>query len=401
MESSNNKIDNLIIVVISLVLIVCFLTLNNFNSSYPTEEHKSVTTYLKSNKFDIDNEIKKYEKEYEVVSVNKINNTLTNIVFYNQSGNLDSIVLENESGNILTLDDLIKKDSKDLFFEKVNELLQLKYASFIVDGINTFPGTIVYEFKNNELIIYYKNFVFNPAYNKDVFLHVNYNEIDEFLTFKHRLDDEYENEDGFKYDPNKTTVAISFDDGPNGAKTQRVLKVLENNKMCATFFMVGNKMYNQRDTLNQVLLTHSEIGSHSYSHINMKRVKFNKVVEELNKTNDIFKDITGQEFTLVRPPYGAYTDDIIKNFNQSFILWNVDTNDWRYKDVDYLVDHILTHIEDGNIILMHDTYETSVQTVEKVLPILYAKDIQVVSVSKLAELRNVNLESGKAYHYFK
>ena len=400
-SSKNNQIDNAIIVVISFFLIITFLSFNKFDYNYEKEETETISNYLKQNKFDIKKEVEKYKKEYNVVNVNNINNTLTSILFYDKSNNLESINIENKTGNIIDDNNMFKKDTKEFVDAKINELLALKYAQFIVDGINNFPGNTIYEFKDNELVLYFKNYIFNPTYDKDITLHVNYNEIYEYLNFKHRLDDEYENEDGFKYDPNKTTVAISFDDGPNGNNTFRVLKALEDNKMCASFFMVGNRMYNQRDTLNRVLLTHSEIGSHTYSHINMKRVKAGKTKEEIDKTFNIYKDITGQDLTLLRPPYGAYTDDIIKDYNYSFILWNVDTNDWRYKDVDYLVNHILTHIEDGNIILMHDTYETSVQTVERVLPILYSKGIQVVSISKLAELKGISLEKGKAYHYMK
>ncbi len=398
----SSRVDNIIILIISIVLISIFFIFNKDSIlKFFQDSNNKSSYYFKTAKFDIDKEIKQYKKKYNVINVNQVNNGLTCLLMTDDSNKLSSVIIDNNNGDIIDPKDMFKKDTIEEVNAKIYELLSLKYASFIVDGIKNFPGDTIYEFKNNELIIYYKNYVFSPAYNKDIVLHVNYNEIKDYLDFKHRLDEEYENEDGFKYDPKKTTVAISFDDGPNSYRTKKILKALEDNKMCATFFMVGNKMNNQKDTINSVLLTHSEIGSHSYSHINMKRVKLDKVIDEFNWTNNIYKGITGMDLTLARPPYGAYTDDIIKDFNYSFILWNVDTNDWRYKDVDYLVDHILTHIEDGNIILMHDSYDTSVEAVLRVLPILYSKDIQVVSVSKLAELKGITLEKGKAYNYIK
>ena len=395
----NSKVDNLVIWIISILLILLFFGFNKDNLGSLLK--KSDNNIVISKNFDINQEIDNYRKYYSVLSVNKINNNLTNILYIDSEDKMSSVIIDNKTGDHKDYLDMFKDNSLNLLNDKIHELLSLKYARFVVEGIENFPGDEIYEFKNNELIVYYKNYIFNPNYTEDVLLHVNYNEIDDYLNFKHRLDREYENENGFNLDPSKPTVAISFDDGPNGDKTTRILKTLEDNKMSATFFMVGYKMIKQSDIMRQVLGTHSEIGSHTYNHINMKRVSIDKVTEELRRNNEIYKEITGLDFKLVRPPYGAYTEDIIKNYQNSFVLWNVDTNDWRYKDVNYLIDHILTHADDGSIILMHDSYETSVETVEKVLPVLYSRGIQVVSVSRLAELKNISLEPGKAYNYLK
>lgn len=399
-SSTKNKSDFLLITFISLLLIFVFFICNKTNIIKLTDTPSSISEPVKR-KRNINSIIKDYQKEYSFVEVNKINNKLTSILVKDDSNNLKSFIYENDTGKEIELKDMFKKNCYEEFVKKSFELLSLKYASFIVSGIKEFPGDITYQFKNNEVIIYYKNYVFNPSYNGDIVLHVNYNEIDDYLNFKHVKDDIYTNENGFNYDPKKPTVAISFDDGPNGENTIQILKALEDNKMCATFFMVGNKMNKQKHILKAVTATHSEIGSHTYSHINMKRVDMEKVKQELTLTDETFKNIMGFDIKLVRPPYGAYTDDIIKDFPYSFILWNSDTDDWKYKDVEYIVNYILEHAHDGNIILMHDSYETSVEAVKIALPRLYARGIQVVSVSKLAELKNIDLAPGTAYRYIK
>ena len=393
-------IEKVLIVFISLALVLGFYFLNqpNFKKLYLNDKE---ITIIPSKKKTMDEVIKDYEKNYSKVDTSIINNKLTSILVTDDQGNIQSFVYNSDNATIVDIKDLFKKNTYDLFINKVFDLLSLKYATFVVDGIKDFPGDIIYYFKNNEVVVYFKNYVFSPSYNEDITLHVNYNEIDEYLNFKHVLDKEYKNENGFDYDSNKPTIAISFDDGPNNQNTMQILKVLEDYKMCATFFMVGNKMYNQEKILKSVLATHSEIGSHTYSHINMKRVSKDKVKSELDLTSRIYKDITGLDIKLVRPPYGAYTDDIIKNYNYSFILWNADTDDWKYKDTQRIVDYVLNNANDGNIILMHDSYATSVEAVKIVIPQLYARGIQVVSVSKLAELKNFNLENGKAYRYIK
>ena len=399
MKRSNSiKTDKILVIFISLSLIFVFYLFNKTNIKKLYLGDSNVPKVIRRK--DIKDIISDYKSLYDYVETNDINNSLTSILVNDESGTTKCFVYDSK-GKEYTLKDLIKEDKYEDFNKKVLELLSLKYAAFIVDGIKVFPGDISYHFKDNELIIYYQNFVFNPAYNKEINLHVNYNEIDEYLTFKHTLDKEYKNEDGYAYDPSKQTIAISFDDGPNNKNTLTVLKTLEDNKMSATFFMVGNKMYNQKDILKTVYASHSEIGSHTYSHINMKRTKADKIKDEIDKTSRIFKDITGADIRLIRPPYGAYTNDIIKDYNYSFILWNADTDDWKDKNTERIVNYILDHADDGNIILMHDTYATTVEAVKIVLPQLYAKGIQVVSVSKLAEMKNKTLEVGTAYRSFK
>ena len=399
MKKSNSiKIDRIIVIFISISLIFVFYLFNKTNVKKLYLGDSNVPKVIRRK--NIKDIIADYKSLYSYVETNEINNSLTSILANEENGTSKCFVYDNK-GEEYAVKDLIKEDKYEDFENQIYELLYLKYAAFIVDGIKEFPGDVCYQFKDNELVIYYQNFVFNPAYNKEINLHVNYNEIDEYLVFKHKLDKEYKNEDGYVYDPSKPTVAISFDDGPNNKNTMTVLKALEDNKMSATFFMVGNKMNNQKDILKTVFASHSEIGSHTYSHINMKKVKPEKVKEEIDKTSKIFKDITGTDITLIRPPYGAYTNDIIKDYNYSFILWNSDTDDWKDKNTERIVNYVLDHANDGNIILMHDTYATTVEAVKIVLPQLYARGIQVVSVSKLAEMKNKTLEVGTAYRSFK
>lgn len=398
-ESSKiNVLDFLLILFILITVVFGFLMLNkdNFKRIY-TKNDASVAENI-----DLDELILEYKKNYNIIGINYINDKLTCLLSADDNGRaFNSFIIDNKSGNVIIPESLFNIKYKKELEKKIFDLVDKKYAKFIVDKIKSGSGNTIYEFKSNELVLYFKDFVNEEDYNKEIFLHVNYNEIDEYLNFEHKLDTVYKNEDGYEYSKDKVTVAFSFDDGPNSTNTYNLLELLDNYKMTATFFMVGNKMYNQSDVVRAVDNSLNEVGSHSYSHINMKKTDRNAITNELETTNNIFKDITGHEIKLMRPPYGAYTNDIIKDYPYSFILWNVDTNDWRYKDVDYIVNHILTHIEDGNIILMHDSYETTVEAVRRVLPKLYKDDIQVVSVSTLAELKGITLENGKPYLYLK
>ena len=253
--------------------------------------------------------------------------------------------------------------------------------------------------KDNELVIYYYDYTIDPMPKEDLFLVVNYNEIKDYLNITVDLDSNYVNEDGSVINPSKKLVAITFDDGP-GPYTNDLVNILKNNKARATFFMLGNNLEKYRSTVLNVYNNGNEIGYHSYAHQNFKRQSIADIQTEFATSNDILKSITGTGFSLVRPPYGSINSEIKEALDVSFILWNVDTEDWRHKDTHYLLNYGLEHIEAGYIVLFHDIHASSVEAMEKILPYLYVEGYQVVTVSELAQYYNNPLELHKAYRYF-
>lgn len=284
---------------------------------------------------------------------------------------------------------------------KIVELLYLKYPKFIADAITKEEVNRTYQIKDNALVIYFSNVVTDPEITEKLFLTVNYNEIKDFLDFSMLLDEEYTNENGYNYVKEKKAVALTFDDGPSGEKTNRIVELLEQNKAHATFFMVGNKMNYGASTIKNVLDKGNEIGSHSYAHANMKRQKKANLLADEAKTNEIFKSITGTDLLYTRPPYGAINTTVKDNLDTIFITWNLDTEDWLHRDKNYIVDYVMENVSDGDIILMHDSYDSTVEAVEELLPKLYAAGYQVVSVSELASIADKNLEKHTIYRSFK
>lgn len=334
-----------------------------------------------------------------IIKENKLHDFTAFIVMKNND--YKTYLVSNKTGKEISFDSIIKSDKLNLFWNKVYELLELKYPEFIINGIKSGKGNIYYDIKNNEMIIYFKNYVFNPEYNDLISIRVNYNEVKDYLDFTYELDHEYINENGYDYDKNKKTIAFTFDDGPSGEYTIDIVNELLKNKARATFFMVGSKMYTYEKSLLYAYQNKMEIGSHTYNHINLKKAKETLAKEELEKTDILYNEITGSNIKLLRPPYGAYNDKTLKNYDYAFITWNIDTNDWRYRNSKYIEEHILSHVTDGSVILMHDSYKTTVEAVRNVLPKLYALNYQVVSVSDLAAIKGYTLENHKVYSYFK
>ena len=383
------------------------LTMTAISSNYMqvmSDKNSSITTVVKAQEKDIvrSDKIATYIDNIEegsLVDVIDIKKNVTSILTTNNN-RYESILFDYETGKEVTIDTLIKDDKKDDFEEKITELLYLKYPKFIADVLNKNDKTNVYFMKDNELIIYYYDYEITPVVKEDLYLTVNYNEIKDYLDITVDLDSEYSNEDGSVINPAKKQIANTFDDGP-GAYTDRLSGILEDNLAHSTFFMLGKNINYYKDVVLKLYQNGNEIGYHSYAHKNFLRQEISEIQSEFNESNEILKSIIGEGFTLTRPPYGSINSDIKKSLDTTFILWNIDTEDWRHKDAQYLTNYVMDNVFEGAIILFHDIHKTSVDTIEKLLPLLYVEGYQLVTVSDLANINGVTLENHQTYRYFK
>lgn len=388
------------------MIFILALALTSITSSYMQKFSSSkevITPVVKTDKEITRSEhIKKYIDtiaEGSLVDVIDIKKEVTSILTTN-TNRYESVLFDYETGKEITIDSLIKSDKKEDFKEKITELLYLKYPKFIADVLSNFDKTNVYFMKDNELIIYYYDYDITPTVKEDLYLTVNYNEIKDYLNITVDLDSEYSNEDGSIINPAKKQIAITFDDGP-GAYTERLSGILEDNHAHSTFFMLGKNMNYYQDVIKKLYQDGNEIGYHSYAHKNFLRQNISDIQAEFNESNEILKSIIGEGITLTRPPYGSINSDVKKSLDTVFILWNIDTEDWRHKDALYLTNYVMNNVFEGAIILFHDIHKTSVDTMEKLLPLLYVEGYQLVTVSDLASINGVTLENHQTYRYFK
>lgn len=349
----------------------------------------------RSNK--IDKYIENISEDTLIEEIN-IKNEVTSILI-NNGDKYESHLFNYETGEEIVIDDLLKSGTTTSFWNKITELVYLKYPKFIADVISLNDKENVYFLKDNELVIYYYGYEIDPMPQEELSLRVNFNEIKDYLNISVDFDSAYENEDGSVINTNKKLIAITFDDGP-GIYTDRLVSILNDNKVNATFFMLGSNLEKYCDTVLNVFNSGNEIAYHSYAHKNFLRQSIDEIQDEFSKSNEILKSITGTTFSLVRPPYGSIDSDVKNALDASFILWSVDTEDWRYKDTDYLLNYTLENIGEGDIVLFHDIHKTSVDVIEILLPYLYVQGYQVVTVSELASYFNVALESHTSYRNF-
>lgn len=210
-----------------------------------------------------------------------------------------------------------------------------------------------------------------------------------------RRDDLEDNKMG-KSLTDKKLVALTFDDGPNPGTTTRLLSILKKENVPATFFVLGNRVQLYPEIVREAYQGRNQIGSHTYSHLNLPELPIEEVKKEIEMTKDIVKQTIGKYPSGTRPPYGAVTPQIISIIDSPIIQWSVDSLDWQSKNADHIEQTVLSEVYDGSIILMHDIYETSVDGAQKVITDLKKRGYTFVTVNQLIESREL-LERGKQY----
>ena len=198
----------------------------------------------------------------------------------------------------------------------------------------------------------------------------------------------------------KKLIAFTFDDGPSMA-TSQLLDHLDEFQARVTFFVVGNRVSNYSDILKRAYDMGNLIGSHTYSHQNLFQLDSYEIINDLKKTNENIKQITEQDTVYLRPPYGNINEDIMRIADMHVILWDLDTEDWKYKNKDIIADYIVKHAHDGAIILLHDLYETSVQGALQAMKTLKKEGYAFVTIEEMAKLKNITLDKESCYHHLK
>lgn len=199
-------------------------------------------------------------------------------------------------------------------------------------------------------------------------------------------------------DPNKPMIALTFDDGPNKNTTIPILDALKEYDGAATFFVLGNRVSNNVDILERMLKEGSEIGNHSYNHKELTKLSSEELMEQIINTQDAVIDSTNIEPKLMRPTYGSYDDKLKTTVEMPLILWSVDTLDWKSRDSKKVTQHVLENVKDGDIILMHDIYDSTAEAVKSLVPELIDMGYQLVTVSELFEAKGEILEDGEIYN---
>ena len=302
---------------------------------------------------------------------------------------LDKFYLK-EDGSIFTLDQVFSDASKgkETLLEEIKSNLtdskreQASIDQLIADFSATDLSSWKFDYKDSQLIVFplkqtqgLEEIALPISDFFDVIQSSYLTEKDEELYKKAQAE------------KNKKVVALTFDDGPDGNTTPQALDILAKYKIKATFFVQGKNIAGNESILKRMQSEGHEVGNHSWNHPILTKLSLEDAKKQLTDTEDAITKVLGKSSKLMRPPYGAISDDIRNSLDLRFIMWDVDSLDWKSKNEAAILTEIQHQTSDGAIILMHDIHQSSVNSLPKVIEYLQEQGYSFVTVSELLNTR--------------
>lgn len=199
-------------------------------------------------------------------------------------------------------------------------------------------------------------------------------------------------------DPSRPMVALTFDDGPQAAVGNRIMDCLAQYDGKATFYVVGNRVSAQTAELQRMVAEGHEIGNHSYSHKYFNTLTAAQIRQEVDGCADAVQAACGVRPATVRLPGGNKNATVLAAVQEPIVLWSIDTLDWKTKNASKTVSAVLDHVQDGDIILMHELYQASGDAALQIIPELHNRGYQMVTVSEMAQYRRGGWQNGQVYY---
>lgn len=178
-------------------------------------------------------------------------------------------------------------------------------------------------------------------------------------------------------------VALTFDDGPHPVYTPQLLDGLKERGVHATFFVVGKNILGNEALLKRMETEGHLIGNHTYSHVKLSELDIARACAEVEKTNALICEVTGKEPEFIRPPFGEWKKAMECSFEMIPVLWDVDPLDWTTKNTALVVERVLKDTKPGDIILLHDYYQSSVDAALEIVDALTERGYKFVTVDEL------------------
>ncbi|MGN0352858.1 MAG: polysaccharide deacetylase family protein [Roseburia sp.] len=178
-------------------------------------------------------------------------------------------------------------------------------------------------------------------------------------------------------------IAITFDDGPNPNYTEELLDGLKERGVNATFFLLGKEVETYPEIVKRIYEEGHLIGTHSYEHVNLSNLCDSAAIEQVDKTNTAIYHITGEYPQYIRPPFGCWKCNLDYETTMVEVLWDIDPLDWKTDNSDVVTERVVSKVQEGDIILLHDASESSVKAAFQIIDELEQQGYQFVTVEEL------------------
>lgn len=182
-------------------------------------------------------------------------------------------------------------------------------------------------------------------------------------------------------------VALTFDDGPDGM-TREYLELLDDLRVRATFFLLGQQVQKHSDLVLEYLRRGHELAGHGFTHRRFPSLSREALEDEVRRTQDLLPPVPGP-LTLVRPPQGATTARsllLCAALGYSTVLWSLDTLDYRLKTGAEIVAHVAAQpIGPGEILLLHEGQRWTLDALPGIVQDLRERGLRLVTLSELLQ----------------
>lgn len=192
-------------------------------------------------------------------------------------------------------------------------------------------------------------------------------------------------------------MALTFDDGPSPTWTPILLDGLRQRGVHATFFLIGSQIPGQEALLRRIQSEGHQIGNHSYSHADLTQLSTAEALADLARCDALLQQTLGPGCYWLRPPYGFLTPEELCALETPAVYWSVDTEDWKSRDADSVLDIVLRQAGDGDILLLHDCYGSSVTAALRIIDRLQQRGVQFVTLEELFAVKGVSPRCGVLY----
>lgn len=363
-------------------------------TSYISNTKTNLKQYIKENTYIEDLPELNIDYEYKVVGNRYSNIVLTTFftspLLAHPINEVKTFVFDQKENKFLQLSDIVTINVGKI---KMELLKQHQDCILIEDLEKVFQNTssLKFTFTDQSVILYFNPYEIASGncgiikyefQNKNFLIPIEKSSVQKTSLYKPNKKE---------LSPLKPTIALTFDDGPS-KYTKEIVKLLNEYDANATFFILGNKVENYHDTLSYVLESGNELGNHSYNHKKLTKLSSKELHNQIEMTNNIVKKTLDYDIHLFRPTYGATSNLLKSNVNMEIVLWNVDTEDWKLRNSKKIYKKALHDIKDGKIILMHDIYNSTLESLKLLLPELKKQGYQIVTVSELKEIQAIRNE---------
>lgn len=205
----------------------------------------------------------------------------------------------------------------------------------------------------------------------------------------------------YSVDTSEKQVAISFDAAWGADKTEEILEILDEFDVNATFFLVGFWVDDYIDMVKKIDEAGCEIGTHSNTHPDMVKLDKESVSEELSTSVSKIEAVTGKKVTLFRAPFGSYNNQLLEvaeGMGLKTIQWDVDTLDWKGLSASEINSRVLSKVQNGSIILMHNNSDHVLDGLRLILTTLKNKGYQIGSIGELVYADNYTVDRNGVQH---